>query len=374
LVKRLAQQGAPHLNAVFLCNSGTEAVEGALKFAKCATRKSRILSLKNSYHGLTYGALSVTSNPYYHEGFGPFMPGSYASDESNCVPLGDLFELETQLKKGDVAALIVELVQGKTVKWGQGDYFLKAQELCRKYGALFIADEVQTGLGRTGKWFAFEHWGLEPDILTLSKALSCGYVPCGAIVTRRAIYQKTFDRLDRCIVHSTTFGRNNLAAACGLAALNILEDEKLVENAAKMGAYLEARLLDLQTRSEFIKEVRVKGLMAAIEFGEPSSFTGKMAWKTIHALDATLFPQLIVTPMLSKHRIITQVAANKADIVKILPPLMSTEKEIDRFIVAFESVLNDLKSPGPLLEMGRNFMKSMKAGVPKDDEPAPAYA
>jgi ornithine--oxo-acid transaminase len=283
--------------------------------------------------------------------------------------MGDLFELETQLRKGDVAALIVELIQGKTVKWGQGDFYQKAQELCRKYGALFIADEVQTGLGRTGKWFAYEHWGLEPDILTLSKALSCGYVPCGAIITRRAIYQKTFDRLDRCIVHSTTFGRNNLAAACGLAALNILEEEKLVENAARMGAYLEAGLLRIKERNEFVKDVRVKGLMAAIEFGEPDSFTGKMAWKAIHALDASLFPQLIVTPMLAKHRIVTQVAANKADIVKILPPLISTEKEIDRFLVAFEQVLGELKSPAPLLEMGKNFMKSMKSGAPKDNEP-----
>ncbi len=366
LVKRLAKQGAPHLDSVFLCNSGTESVEGALKFAKAATGRPRLLSLNNSYHGLTHGALSVTGNPFFHEGFAPFLPGC------DKIDLGDLSQLEHELKKGDVAAFILELVQGKGVKFAKGDYYLKAQELCRKYGTLFICDEVQTGLGRTGKWFAFEHWGLEPDILTLSKALSCGYVPVGAIITRRSIYQKTFSRLDRCIVHSTTFGRNNLACAAGLAALTILEDEKLPENAAIQGGYLEKRLLELQQKHEVIKEVRVKGLMGAIEFGEPSSMMMKMGWKAVHAMDPSLFPQLIVTPMLSHHRILTQVAANKCDIVKILPPLICGPKEIDRFIAALDDVLGGLKKfPGPVWEMGSNFFKTMKTGAPKESEPVP---
>jgi ornithine--oxo-acid transaminase len=356
LVQRLAQQGAPHLDAVFLCNSGTEAVEGALKFAKCATRRPRVLSLKNSYHGLSYGALSVTGNPAFHEGFGPFIPGC------ETVALGDLVELESQLKNNDVAAFIVELVNGKGVKFPKDDYFPKAQALCQKYGTLFICDEVQTGLGRTGKWFAFEHWNLEPDIITLAKTLSGGYVPCGAVIARRAIYQKTFSRLDRCIVHSTTFGRNNLACAAGLAALTVLEDEGLIENSARMGAYLEKRLLELQEKHDIIKEVRVKGLMAAIEFSEPRGLMPKMGWKLVHSLDASMFPQLIVTPLLTKHRILTQVAANNADIVKILPPLVVKEKEIDRFITALDEVIRDLgKFPGPVWEMGQNFVKAMRS-------------
>lgn len=365
IVKRLAKQGAPHLDSVFLCNSGTESVEGALKFAKCSTRRPRVISLENSYHGLTYGALSVTGNPYFHEGFEPFVPGC------SRVKMGDLAQLEAELSKKDVAAFIVELVQGKSVKFAKDDYYIRAQELCRKYGTLFVCDEVQTGLGRTGKWFAFEHWNLEPDILTLSKALSGGYVPCGAVVTRRAIYQKVFNRLDRCIVHSTTFGRNNLACAAGLASLTILEDEKLPENAAKQGAYLEEKLLELQKKHEIIKEVRVKGLMCAIEFHEPKAMMPKMGWKLIHSLDSSLFPQLIVTPMLTKHRILTQVAANNADIVKIVPPLIIGPKEVDRFVTALDDVIGDLgKFPGPVWEMGQNFIKSMKSGV--SSEPAPA--
>lgn len=366
LVKRLAKQGAPHLNAVFLCNSGTESVEGALKFAKCATGRSRIISLANSYHGLSYGSLSITGNPFFHEGFGPFVPGC------STVPMGDLEALEQQLGQRDVAAFIVELVQGKSCKFAKDDYYNQAQALCRKYGTLFICDEVQTGLGRTGKWFAFEHWNLEPDILTLSKALSAGYVPAGAIITRRSIYQKTFSRLDRCIVHSTTFGRNNLACASGLAALTVLEDEKLVENAAVQGLELERQLLELQKKYDIIKEVRIKGLMCAIEFHEPKGMMPKMGWKLVHKLDSSLFPQLIVTPMLSQHRILTQVAANNSDIVKILPPLVIGPKEITRFVTALDSVISDLgRFPGPIWEMGQNFMKSMKSGAPTEEEPAP---
>jgi len=367
LVKRLAQQGAPHLDAVFLCNSGTEAVEGALKFAKCATGRPRLLSLKNSYHGLSYGSLSVTGNPAFHEGFGPFVPGC------ETVTMGDVAELEHELKKGDVAALIVELVQGKSVKFAKDDYYNRAQALCRQYGTLFICDEVQTGLGRTGKWFAFEHWKLEPDILTMAKALSGGYVPAAAIVTRRAIYQKTFSRMDRCIVHSTTFGRNNLACACGLAALTVIEDEGLVDNAARMGAYLEKQLAALQKKYDIIKEVRVKGLMCAIEFAEPGGLMPRMGWKLVHSLDSSMFPQLIVTPLLTKHRILTQVAANNADIVKILPPLVVGEKEIDRFVKALDEVVGDLgKFPGPVWEMGQNFVKALRTSDPRDRELAAA--
>jgi ornithine--oxo-acid transaminase len=367
LVKKMAELGAPHLDSVFLCNSGTEAVEGALKFARCATRRPRILSLKNSYHGLSYGSLSVTGNPAFHEGFGPFLPGC------DTVTLGDIAELEHELKKGDVAAFIVELVQGKSVKYAKDDYYNRAQALCRQHGTLFICDEVQTSFGRTGKWFAFEHWGLEPDILTLAKALSGGYVPAAAIMTRRSIYQKTFSRMDRCIVHSTTFGRNNLACACGLATITVIEDENLVDNAAKMGTYLEQQLLALQKKYDIVKEVRVKGLMCAIEFAEPGGFMAKAGWKLVHSLDSSMFPQLIVTPMLTQHRILTQVAANNADIVKFLPPLIIGQKEADRFVAALDQVIGALgRFPGPVWEMGQNFVKAMRSADPRDKELAGA--
>src|SRR3982750_935045 len=316
IVKRTPQ----HLDAVFFCNSGTEAMEGALKFARAATKKKRVVSLESAFHGLSIGSLSLMGCESFTEGFGPLM-----DQWDTRIPLDDIPTLERELAKRDVAAFVIETVQGKGCKTPNDDFFVRAQELCRKHGALLISDEVQTGLGRTGKMFGFEHWNLEPDIITLAKTLSGGYVPCGAIVTRREIYQKTFSRMDRCVVHSTTFGRNNLAMACGLASLELIDEENLVERAAKMGALLIEKIDKLRANHSFIKEVRGKGLMIGIEFHEPREFKLKMAWKLLHKVDKVLFAQMVVTQLLSKHRILTQVAGHAMDVVKILPPLIITE-------------------------------------------------
>ena len=209
LAEAITKRTPPHLDAVFFCNSGTEAIEGALKFARAATGRKRVISLESAFHGLSLGSLSLMGCESFTEGFGELMPGFETR-----VALDDLSSLEHGLAKRDVAAFVIEPVQGKGCKSPSGDFFERAQELCRKHGTLFISDEIQTGLGRTGKMFGFQHWNLEPDIITLAKSLSGGYVPCGAIITRRDIYQRTFSRMDRCVVHSTTFGRNNLAMAC----------------------------------------------------------------------------------------------------------------------------------------------------------------
>jgi len=183
-------------------------------------------------------------------------------------------------------------------------------------------------------------------------------VPCGAIIARREIYQKTFSRMDRCVVHSTTFGRNNLAMACGLAALDVIDEERLVENSARVGALLMERIDSLRGKHSFIKEVRGKGLIIAIEFHEPTEFKLKMGWKLLHKVDKVLFAQMVVTQMLSKHRILTQVAGHAMDVVKILPPLIIGEKEVDMFVKALDDVLMECrKFPGPMWEMGQNFVR-----------------
>ncbi len=353
LAEALTKRTPAHLDSVFFCNSGTEANEGALKFARAATGRKRFLALAGSWHGLTFGSLSLMGCDSFTEGFGDLMEGW-----DTRIAMDDLVGLEHELAKGDVAGFVIEPVQGKGVKSPAGDFYLKAQQLCRKYGTLFIADEVQTGLGRTGKMFGFQHWNLEPDIITLAKSLSGGYVPCGAIVTRREIYQKTFSRMDRCVVHSTTFGRNNLAMACGLAALEVLEKENLIENSARMGALLIERIDALRAKHSFIKEVRGKGLMIAVEFQEPKELKLKMGWKLLHKVDKVLFAQMVVTQMLSQHRILTQVAGHAMDVVKILPPLMIGEREVDRFVHALDEVLTECrKFPGPMWEIGNNFVR-----------------
>src|SRR5204862_624876 len=237
LAEAVTKRTPPDLDAVFLCNSGTEAMEGALKFARAATGRKRAISLASAFHGLSLGSLSLMGCESFTEGFGPLMEGFDAR-----VPLDDTEELDRQLRSRDVGAFVIETVQGKGCQTSKTDFFVRAHALGRKYGTLLISDEVQTGLGRTGKMFGFQHWNLEPDIITLAKTLSGGYVPCGAIVPRRDIYQKTFSRMDRCVVHSTTFGRNNLAMACGLAALEIIDQENLLERAAEMGAQLMERI------------------------------------------------------------------------------------------------------------------------------------
>ena len=370
LAEALVAITPPQLQAVFFCNSGTEAVEGAIKFARAATGRARIVSLEGSYHGLSLGSLSITGTTSFTEGFGPLLA------DVGLVKMGDLDVLESLLKVGDVAAFIVEPVQGKGVKYPKDDYFQQAQALCRKYGALFICDEIQTGLGRTGKMFAFEHWNLEPDIITIAKSLSGGYVPCGAIMTSREIYQKTFSRLDRCVVHSTTFGRNNLAMACGLATLSVLRDEQIVRNTEAVGGYLGQRLAVMTGRHPFVKEVRIKGLMCAIEFQEPADLAMKMAWKFLHTIDRGLFSQMIVTPLLSRHRVLAMVAGHNMDVIKILPPLTIGKREVDRFVDGLDDVLGHArKVHGPMWELGRNFVsKALKSRKRRTNVPAGAGA
>jgi acetylornithine/succinyldiaminopimelate/putrescine aminotransferase len=357
LAEQLIKRCPPHIQAVFFCNSGTESVEGAIKFARAATGRSKMLFLDHSFHGLSCGSLSLMGNQEFREGFGNLLP------DTEAVEMNDLDALEKKLKGNDIAALVVECVQGKGINIPNDDYLPKAQALCRKYGALLVVDEVQSGLGRSGKFFCFEHWGLEPDIITVAKTLSGGYVPCAAVLTRREIYQKVYSRMDRCVVHSSSFGRNNLAMACGLAALQVIDDEQLVERAASIGEKLVTKLRALQSKHEFIKDVRGKGCMIAIEFGEPRSLKLKMSWKAIDLANKGLFGQMVVIPLMSKHRILTQVAGHGMATVRLLPPLILTDEDIEYFVSAVDDVLEDAhKLPGPMWDMGMNLAKAAISG------------
>ncbi|MDO8643347.1 MAG: aspartate aminotransferase family protein, partial [bacterium] len=322
----------PHLGKVFFTNSGTESNEGALKFSRMATGRSRLVHLDHSFHGLTLGSLSVMGNREFREGADPLL-------SSTAIAMNDLAALEKQLSKKDVAAFIVEPIQGKGVHVPNDSFLPEAQKLCRKFGTLFIIDEVQTGFGRTGRWFAHQHWNLEPDIVTVAKSLSGGFIPVGAILYRDEIYKKVFTRMDRCVVHSNTFGKNVLAMAAGLATLKVLEEEKLIDNAARRGEELKKALQEMQPRYEMIKEVRGKGLMLAIEFGPPRSLKLKVGWTMVHAASKDLFGQMIVLPLMEKHKVLSQVAGHHVDIIKLLPPLTIGDKEIATFTKAFESVV-----------------------------------
>lgn len=335
LAEKLAAIAPGDLEAVFFTNSGTEGVEGALKFARQATGRHKLVHCDHAFHGLTLGSLSVNGNKEFRSRNEPLLP------DCSSVPFNDLEALEKALSGRDVGAFIFETVQGKGVFVPEDGYLQGVRELCDRYGTLMIADEVQCGLGRTGKMFAVDHWGVKPDILVISKALSGGYIPVGAILTTRAIHTKIFDSMERCFAHSNTFGQNDMAMAAGLATIEIIENEKLSENAAKMGDRIIAGMNKLAEKYEMLTEVRGKGLMIGMQFGEPKSLALKASWKLLHKMNDDLFCQMITMPLLEKHDILSQVAGHGLDTVKILPPLMINDDDVDKFLTAMDAVLKE---------------------------------
>ena len=342
----------------FFTNSGAESIETVLKFARGATGRSRILFADHAFHGLTTGALALNGGPEFRNGFGDLLPGCRS------VPFGDLDALGRELAAGDVAAFVVEPIQGKGVYVAPADYLRAAAELCREHGALLAIDEVQTGLGRTGSFFAFDQWNVQPDLVTVAKALSGGYVPVGAVIAKANVVERVFDTMDRAVVHSTTFGQNVLAMTAGLATLHTLDAEGIVERTARTGSRLLSRLQALADGHEVVHEVRGRGLMIGIEFQRPRPFRLRAQWSILESMRSGLFTQLVVVPLFRDHRILTQVAADNQNVLKILPPLILTDEQADLFVDALDAVLTKLeRSLGLLFGVGRSLaLPALKAG------------
>jgi acetylornithine/succinyldiaminopimelate/putrescine aminotransferase len=342
---------APLMDRVYFCNSGTEAVEAALKFARYATGRRRIVYCDHGYHGLTVGSLSVNGAEEFRRGFGPLLADSR-------VAFGDLDALHRELRRGDVAAFLLEPIQGKGVHVPPPGFLAEAQRLLKEYGALLICDEVQTGIGRTGKFFAFEHEGVDPDIVTVAKALSGGFVPVGATLAKQWIFDAVYSSMDRMLVHDSTFGGNAMAMAAGLAALAVVDDEGLVDNAERTGKVLRTALQGLIDRYELLAEVRGRGLIIGLEFGKPRSLKLRGSWTVLQAARKGLFAQIVVGPLFQRHRVLTQVAGDHMDVIKLLPPLMIGEEEIEWFLDAFTDVMDDAHRGGGLMwDFGRTLVK-----------------
>jgi acetylornithine/succinyldiaminopimelate/putrescine aminotransferase len=334
LAEELSDRLPPGLDAVFFANSGAEAVDSAMKFARAATGRPGFVSCESGFHGVTLGPLSLVGDAFLKEGFGPGLPGC------ELIPYGDLARLEAALRRRDVAAFVVEPIQGRAVTPPPPGYLRAAQELCRRYGTLFVLDEIQTGLGRTGRWFALEHWCLEPDFVLVGKALSGGYMPVAAMVTTRGIHDAAVGTLERSYVHQSTYGRNRLSMAAGLAAMRIIERDGLVGHAERVGGLLLDGLRELQARYEMIAEVRGSGLMLGIELQAPRSRRARITYRLLQKASEGLFPQLVVIPLHRDHGVIT-MAAGKNDVIKLLPPLTLSEDEARTFLEAFDAVLVD---------------------------------
>lgn len=340
---------APYLDRVYLCNSGTEAVEAAIKFARYYTKRPRILYCGHAYHGLTAGALSVNGGKSFKAGFGPMLPATE-------VPLGDLAALERATAKGDVAALIVEAVQGKGVQVAPPGYLAGAAGVLHANGAVLICDEVQAGMGRSGRFFSFEHDEVQPDLVTVAKTLSGGFIPVAATMARDAIFSAVYSSMTRVLVHDTTFSHNNMGAAAGLAALSVIDDEGLIANAAARGEELRRGLDAAAGRYEFIKDVRGRGLMIGVEFGLPSSFRLKTRYAPLTMLRKGLFTQMVVCSLFADHRVLTQTAADHMDVLKLLPPLATTSEDIRWFMSGFEAVMSAIEaSSRPVWQFARGL-------------------
>ena len=366
LAEQLVARSPEEINRVFFCNSGAEAIESAIKFSRQATKRPRILFAEHAFHGLSTGALSLNGGAEFREGFGHLLPGCEP------VPFGDLEALRTALRKRDVAAFVVEPIQGKGVYMATAEYWAEAQELCRAHGTLLVLDEVQTGLGRTGKFFCFEHWDLKPDIITVSKALSGGFVPVGAMLTTDRVFTSVYSSLEKALKHSTTFGRNQLAMVAGLATLATFDEEDIVRRAHENGLAFEAALAPLVERYEIFHEVRGKGLMIGLQFGPPQSKALRRRFNALEHLRPAIFSQMMVVPLFHRHRILTQVAADNVNIIKLLPPLICGQEEIDYFVSALDDVLRDAHGGTSLLfEFGRTMAKGSlrKPGKARPDAP-----
>ncbi len=346
LAEQLLARAPGSVGAMVPANSGAEAVEAAIKIARASTGRPRILYAEHAFHGLTLGSLSLNGDAIFRDGFGPLLPCCEA------VPFGDVEALERALAgggagasagpeagRGEVAALVVEPIQGKGVNIPPDGYLATAQRLCREAGALFVCDEVQTGLGRTGRFLALEHWGLQPDLICVSKALSGGLVPIGAVLVSRTAFDSVFDGMERAVRHGSTFGGNDLAAAAALATLRVIDSQGLVARAERLGALLLELTMPLVERYEVVCDVRGLGLMWAIQFGPPEGGARRSIWNAAERAQPGIFSQLVVEPLFHEHRILCQVAGHRMNVVKALPALVVEEEEIRRFAAALEEVV-----------------------------------
>jgi putrescine aminotransferase len=349
-----------NLKHSFFCNSGTEAVEGGLKLARMVTGRYKIVSATGAFHGKSLGSLSVSGREKYKKHFLPLLDGC-----SN-VLFGDLDSLEAKLSNNDVAAFIVEPVQGEAgVIVPPAGYLKAALALCKKYDTLFIADEIQTGLGRTGAMFACQDEDVVPDILLLSKSLGGGCMPIGAIVTTEAHWNKAYGTFDRALLHTSTFGGNARAAAAGIAAINYIVDNDLPAAAKEKGAYLLEKLTALRANHPMIKDVRGRGLLIGLEFTEPfKGYIDKFTKGSLNKLYHEYFASLVASQLVNKYGIITAFTLNNPNVLRFEPPLTIEYEELDYLVAALDDICGKNKTPArTVVRAGQTMVKRAASKV-----------
>jgi len=334
LARELVERAGGKLERVFFANSGSEGVETAIKFSRAHTRRTGLLYAAGGFHGLTCGALSLMSEPFWRDGFGPMLQGTQP------VPFGSFEALERELVTRRYAAFIVEPIQSEAgIRVPTAEYLPAAQELCRRYGTLFVLDEVQTGMYRTGPFLAAHHFEVEPDMVILAKALSGGLIPVGAVLMSEAVSSSVYNSLHRALIHTSTFGENGLAMRAGLATLTVMEDERLGQRASILGEELRRGLIEALEPYEMVTAVRGVGMLSGIEFAAPRNLKLRLAFEAFHRIHPAMFSQVLVMRLFRDHGILTQVCGNNFMVLKVAPPLVVTSEQTGEFVDAIRSVV-----------------------------------
>jgi ornithine--oxo-acid transaminase len=334
LARRLCELAGGRLEKVYFGSSGSEGVEAAIKFARATAGRVGILYAKGSFHGLTAGALSLMNDAFWREGFGPLL------QDTEGVPYGDIAAVESALTGKRHAAFVVEPLQGEGgIHVPSREYLQKAQELCRKTGTLFVLDEVQTGMYRTGTFLAAHQFDVQPDIVVLAKALSGGLMPVSAVLMTNKVYNAVYSSLKRAIVHTSTFSENSLSMKAGLATLDVLEQEQLGPRALRLGEDFRAKLRDELGPFDMVKEVRGMGLLSGIEFVPPKKLAFRALYEAFYKIHPAMFGQIVVMRMFREKGILTQICGNNFMVLKAAPPLMVTTEQLDEFVTGIREVV-----------------------------------
>jgi ornithine--oxo-acid transaminase len=355
LAQMLCEHAGGKVSKVFFCNSDSEGVEAVIKFARAHTGRTDLVYARGAYHGLTCGALSLVGSDFWREGFGPMLGGTHE------VPFGDLAAMEMRLATKTIAAVILEPIQGEGgIVLPPADYLAGVQKLCQTYGTLFILDEVQTGMGRTGTFLAGQRYNVEPDMIVMANALSGGLVPCAAVLMTDEIQKSVFHSLHRAFIHGSTFSQNALAMRAGLATMQVLQQEGLAACAQFFGNEFREQLRAALTPYEMVKEVRGEGMLTGIEFQAPDNLTMRMAFVAFEAMHPGLFGQVLVMRLFNRTNILTQICGNDYKVLKVAPPLTTSEQQLQYCIESIRSQIETIHSSKAFwndgLDLGRRAL------------------
>jgi ornithine--oxo-acid transaminase len=341
LARALCEHAGGKVSKVFFCSSGSEGVETVIKFARAHTCRNDIVYASGAFHGLTCGALSLMGSDFWRESFGPMLSGTHE------VPFGELKPLEKLLATRKIAAVVLEPIQAEAgIVLPPPGYLAAVQKLCREHNTLFVLDEVQTGMGRTGRFLASQRYGVEPDMIVMAKALSGGLVPCAAVLMTDSIYKSVFHSLRRAFIHTSTFSENSLAMRAGLATIQVLDRERLVERGDSMGSELRDRLRTALAGYEMVKEIRGEGMLTGIEFQAPHKLSTRVSFEAFKAIHPGLFGQILVMRLFKERNILAQICGNNFMVLKVAPPLTVSEAQLEYIVESIRDVVEAVHLSG----------------------------